>query len=116
MMKVLFTSWDNDGHFQEELDHVPRVGEYMRFHLKGETSWMRVSYVAYEHFSINPRTLSAHVYLEEVVGDPPFIKRAETLEEKVEREADEKYRDEHGLNFDGSPIVYPGEEEKEEAS
>ena len=45
-----------------------------------------------------------------------IVQVKETLEEKVEREADEKYRDEHGLNFDGSPIVYPGEEEKEEGS
>ena len=29
------------------------------------------------------------------------------LEERQEREADEKYREERGIDFDGKPIVYP---------
>lgn len=38
------------------------------------------------------------------------------LEERQEREADEKYREEHGLDFYGKPIVYPDEEKPEEGS
>ncbi len=71
MMEVLFTSWGSDLWLKIDLDHIPRVGEYMRFHKEGETPWMRVVYVSYEHFSINPGIV-AHVYLEEVKGDPPF--------------------------------------------
>ncbi len=36
----------------------------------------------------------------------------ETLEERVEREADEKYREKHGLDFYGKPIVYPCDKEE----
>ena len=40
----------------------------------------------------------------------------ESLEERREREAAEKYREEHGLDFEGKPIVYPGDEKPEEGS
>lgn len=35
----------------------------------------------------------------------------ETLEERTEREGDEKYREERGLDFEGKPITHPGEGE-----
>lgn len=35
---------------------------------------MRVAYVNYEYFSIYPADLKAHVYLEELLGDPPFYR------------------------------------------
>ena len=78
-MEVLYTSWDNDLYVtikREGPPHVPRVGEYMRFHLPEgkETKWMRVAYVNYEYFSIYPADLKAHVYLEELLGDPPFYR------------------------------------------
>ncbi len=84
-MEILFTSWDNpDLHVTIKdsgaMIHqsVPRVGEYMQFNLpEKETKWMRVAYVNYEYFSINPDKLRAHIYLEEIDGDPPFYRPKE---------------------------------------